>query len=104
MVHLWVGTLCEERNPQLPASCLAAEATLPLVTVNLPVSKALDAAGTLSLSQSVSWRKVELSLGNLRVSFLMHPTTKALSHVLRHGWIWLSYIYCHLSSIPKNGF
>ena len=65
VAHLWVGTRCEERNPQLPASCLAAEATLPLVTVNVPTSKALDAAGTLALSQSVSWREVDLPLGNL---------------------------------------
>lgn len=42
----------------------------------------------LSLFQSVSWRQGQLPLGNNRVSFLTHPTTKALSQILSHGWIW----------------
>lgn len=93
MAHLWMGTLCEERNRQLPtsASCLATVVTLSVVTVSIPMAKALDAAGRLALSQSVSWRQVELPLGNTRVSFPMLLTSKALSHVFRYGWIWLSY-------------
>lgn len=62
MAHLWIGT-CKERNPQLPASSLTAVAILPLVTVSVPMSKALDAAGTLALSQRCILGAVRASSG-----------------------------------------